>query len=139
MVDKNGIQGTVVLSLSKSDWLSFPQFKLTGLGIHAAQEIFDILLFPTSSFTLNGFCIFSISHESFDLLVWEYIAFQKTFPLYQLSCCLIWHQQLRTVSKHVDGFHIGVLPRCEIALRIYEHFYISNFYMTLVGGESSHH
>ena len=85
-----------------------------------------ILLFPTSSFTLTEFCMFSISQESFDLVVWEHIAFKK------LSGCTsilvaCWYQQLRTVSKHVDGFHVGLLPRCEIAFRIYEHFYISKF------------
>ena len=35
----------------------------------------------------------------------EHIARRKTSPLPQDSFCSIWHQQLRTTLKHVDGFH----------------------------------
>ena len=46
-----------------------------------------------------------------------------TFPQRQDFCCSIWRQQLRKSLKHVDGFHIDVFLRSEIASRIHEHLY----------------
>ena len=56
-------------------------------------------------------------------MVCEHIARQKIFPQRQDFCCSIWRQQLRKSLKHVDGFHIGVFLRTEIASRVHEHLY----------------
>ena len=56
-------------------------------------------------------------------MVCEHIARQKTFPQRQDFCYSIWCQQLWKSLKHVDGFHIGVFLRSEIASRIHEHLY----------------
>ena len=56
-------------------------------------------------------------------MVCEHIARQKTFPQRQDFCYSIWCQQLWKSLKHIDGFHIGVFLRSEIASRIHEHLY----------------
>ena len=81
----------VLCSFPYQNLIGFPflSLSLPDLVYMLLMLIFDILLFPTSSFTLTEFCMFSISQESFDLVVWEHIAFQKTFQLNKHSCCLL--------------------------------------------------
>lgn len=67
----------VLCSFPYQNLIGFPflSLSLPDLVYMLLMLIFDILLFPTSSFTLTEFCMFSISQESFDLVVWEHIAF----------------------------------------------------------------